>query len=138
MEQDSSQDDILKLRKRVQDLLALGYMTQESAGTYEQTMLQFCQEVDRRKQSCFQRAETLRLQASAAEAQGHAFSAMASILYSVVNGFYEAGRKRLQEEAERESVIKAQELEKMKEEVELAKEAARSAHPPLRKRGRKA
>ena len=141
----NSQDDILRLRKRVLDLIGLGYMTPESAGTYEQTLLQFCQEMERRKQDCFQKAASLRLQASAAEAQGHAHSATASILYSVVNGFYEAGMKRLQMEAEQEAQRKAQEaeaaiekaaLEEAERAAEEARKHARESHP--RRRGRKA
>jgi len=97
----SFQIDLLKLRKRVNDLQALGYMTPESAGMYEQTILQTWQEADRRRQSLLSQAETLRRQAAAADAQAGAFATMASILFSIVNGFVEAGQKRSQEEAER-------------------------------------
>jgi len=95
------QMDLLKLRKRVNDLQALGYMSPESAGMYEQTILQTWQEADRRRLTLLSQAETLRRQAAAADAQAGAFATMASILFSIVNGFVEAGQKRAQEEAER-------------------------------------
>jgi hypothetical protein len=133
MEPQSNSDEILRLRKRVTDLLNLGYMTPESAGTYEQTLLQIHQESERRKQQLMHQAATLRRQADAAEAQGHAFSAMASILYSIVNGFYEAGRKRLQEDEARE-VDKAQ---RAMEEAEEAKAVQVVVEvPPPKKTGR--
>jgi hypothetical protein len=100
---DNTQEEILKLRKRVHDLTALGYMTRESAGTYEQTILQTWQEADRRRQTLMGQAETLRRQAAAAEAQAGAYTTMASILYNIVNKFVEAGQKRLQEETERKA-----------------------------------
>jgi len=109
MDSTTVQQDLLKLRKRVQDLKALGYMTPESAGTYEQTVLQTWQEADRRRQTLLSQAETLRRQSAAAEAQAGAFATMASILYSIVNGFVEAGEKRLREEAERTAERKAAE-----------------------------
>lgn len=95
------QEDLLRLRKRVNDLKGLGYMTPESAGTYEQTVLQTWQEAERRRQTLLSQAETLRRQSAAAEAQAGAFAAMASIMYNIVNGFVEAGQKRLREDAER-------------------------------------
>jgi len=107
----SLQEDLLKLRRRVNDLKSLGYMTQESAGTYEQTILLTWQEADRRRQALLSQAETLRRQAAAAEAQAAAFTTMASILYNIVNGFVEAGQKRLREEAERKAERDAQAAE---------------------------
>lgn len=133
--QGNPQDEILKLRKRLHDLLALGYLTPESAGTYEQTLLQIHQETDRRKQQLMHQATVLRRQADAAEAQGHAFSAMASIMYSIVNGFYEAGQKRLREDAEREAERKLQEAQENAEKVAAMLEESRATAAP-RKRGR--
>ena len=90
------------------DLKGLGYMTPESAGTYEQTILLTWQEADRRRQTLLSQAETLRRQAAAADAQAGAFGTVASILYNIVNGFVEAGQKRLREEAERKAEAEAQ------------------------------
>lgn len=133
--QGNPQDVILKLRKRLFDLLALGYMTPESAGTYEQTLLQIHQETERRKQQLMHQATVLRQQADAAEAQGHAFSAMASIMYNIVNGFYEAGQKRLREDEERELERKANEPAK-KAEVVLEDHSSNTLSDAPRKRGR--
>lgn len=109
------QDDVLRLRKRVNDLKALGYMTEESAGTYEQTVLQTWQEADRIRQTLVSQAATLRTQAAAAEAQANAYGTMASILFNIVNRFVEAGQKRSQEEAERKAERDAQEAEAARE-----------------------
>ena len=95
------QQDLIRLRQKMVDLQKLDYMTPESFGTYQQTILQIWQEADRRRQTCITQAETLRRQAAAAEAQAGAFSVMSSIMYNVVNGFVEAGEKRIREEAER-------------------------------------
>lgn len=97
------QKDLLRLRQKMMGLQGLGYMTPESFGTYQQTLLQIWQEAERRRQTCVSQAATLRTQAAAAEAQAGAFSVMASIMYSVVNGFVEAGEKRVAEEAERDA-----------------------------------
>lgn len=121
-------EEILRLRRRVKDLLGLGYMTEESGGTYEQTILQVWQEADRGRINCLQQAETLKRQAAAAEAQAGAFTMVSSILYNVVNGFVEAGNKRLREEAERQA-----ELEVRARQDALAEAAA---NPVPRKRGR--
>lgn len=107
-------EEILRLRRRVKDLLALGYMTEESGGTYEQTLLQIWQEADRGRQNCLNQAETLKRQAAAAEAQAGAFTLMSSILFNVVNGFVEAGNKRLREDAEREAEEKLRAREEAK------------------------
>jgi hypothetical protein len=104
-------EEILRLRRRVKDLLGLGYMTEESGGTYEQTILQVWQEADRGRVNCLQQAETLKRQAAAAEAQAGAFTMMSSILYNVVNGFVEAGNKRVREDAERQAEMAAREAE---------------------------
>jgi len=96
-----AQQDLIKLRQKIIDLQKLGYMTPESFGTYQQTLLQIWQEADQRRQSCLAQANTFRTQAAAADAQAHAFSAMSSVIYAVVNGFVEAEEKRIREEVER-------------------------------------
>lgn len=130
MESDKSQEILLKLRRRLQELQGLGYMDPASAGTYEQTLLQIWQSADKERVTCFSQAETLKRQAAAAEAQGHAFTAMASIIYNIVNGFVEAGQKRLREDAEREAQRKAEAAEQEAERQaaeKVAKAATRKA-----------
>jgi hypothetical protein len=99
---------LVKLRTRMNDLLRTGVVTPEGFGMYQQTMLQLLQEFDRRKATCFQQADTLRAQAAASEAQGHAFSVSGSVLFAVVNGYLDIQEKNAREEAER----KAQEAPK--------------------------
>ena len=94
-------ETLLKLRQRMLDLQKLGMLTPESFGMYQQTVLQIWQEAERRRQTCMAQAENFREQARAAEAQAHAFSAMASIMYAVVNGYIQLEEKRVAEEAER-------------------------------------
>jgi len=96
-----AQEDILRMRKAIQELAVLGVLTPETVGTYEQTILQIWKEAERRRVSLQQQAEVLRKQAAAADAQAGAFSAMASIMFSVVHGFVEVSQKRALEDAER-------------------------------------
>jgi len=98
-----AQQDLLRLRQRLLEFQKIGYMTPESFGTYEQTLLQIWQEAEQRRQTCLSQANTLRMQAAAAEAQAHAFSAMSSVMFAVINGFIEIEEKRIREEAEREA-----------------------------------
>jgi hypothetical protein len=100
-ESESNTTILVKLRTRMNDLLRMGVITPDGFGVYQQTVLQLLQEFDRRKSSCFQQAETLRAQASAVEAQGHAFSVCGSILFSIVNGYCDLEEKRIREMAER-------------------------------------
>jgi hypothetical protein len=99
--QTQTQNDLLRLRQRLLDLQRTQRLDTEAFGLYQQTVLQIQQEAERRKLTCFQQAETLRAQASSVEAQGHAFSSISSILYSVVNGYIEIEEKRLREDQER-------------------------------------
>jgi hypothetical protein len=101
MEDQNTAADLLRLRQRLLDLQHTQRLAPEAFGLYQQTILQIHQEAERRKQTCFAQAETLRAQASAAEAQGHAFSSIASILYAIVHGYIQIEEKRLNEEAER-------------------------------------
>jgi len=94
---DTPPDDFTRLRLRLLDLQKTGMLDPRSFGTYQQTIFQVLQETVRRKESCFQQAATLRQQAAAAEAQGHAFSTMGSILHSVVNGYVDLEERRVAE-----------------------------------------
>jgi len=117
----NTQNDLLRLRKRLMDLQAVGVLEDSQHGLYQQTILQLWQEAERRRQTCMSQAETLRMQASAAEAQAHAFSAMSSMMYAVVNGYIELEEKRVREEKERQAEKAADEPP-----VEVQEEA-----PPL-------
>jgi hypothetical protein len=92
-------EELVRLRKRVGDLLKLGAATPD---TYLQTVMQLFQEGERRRQQCMADAEDHLRKYHALVAQAHGFSAMSSVLYSVINGFATLEERRLQEMAERE------------------------------------
>ena len=94
-------DVLINLRKRLTDLQRSGAFTEAGFGTYQQTLIQILQECERRRATCSTQAETLRRQAAAAEAEGHAFSVMSSIVLAVVNGFADREAVRAAEEAAR-------------------------------------
>jgi len=119
----NAQNDLIRLRTRLLDLQRSQKLNPESFALYQQTILQLHQETESRKQSCFSQAQTLRTQAAAIESQGHAFSSMASILFSVVNGYVLLEEKRIAEEIERE-----------KERLENAEPEPSPVPPPDRKK----
>ncbi len=92
-------EELIRLRRRIGDLMRLGAATPE---TYLQTVMQLFQEGERRRQSCLTEAEDHLRKHAALVAQAHGYSAMTSILYSIINGFATLEEKRLQEMAERE------------------------------------
>ena len=101
-----AQDTLVRLRQRVLDLQKVSPMDSEAFGTYQQTVLQIWKECEGRRQTCMSQAQDYLKKAEAAQSQAGAFSIMASIMYSVVNGFVEAEEKRLREEAERAAEAK--------------------------------
>lgn len=134
MDEVKPQEEALKLRKRLLDFQRLGAMNPESFATYQQTILQLWQEAERRRQACLTQSETFKRQAAAAESQAHAFSAMSSILYSVVNGYVEIEEKRLREIAERQAErqeIQQQEPEKQPEVTEPVKPIEQPDEPEV-------
>lgn len=98
---DSAVDDLVRIRTKLLDLQRTGVLSAEGFPTYQQTILQILQECERRKQGLFSQVQTLRAQASAAESQAHAFSAMGSILYNIINGYVENEQRRIEEEQRR-------------------------------------
>jgi len=93
------EQELLKLRRRVGEMLKLGAATPE---TYLQTIMQLFQEAERRRQICMGEAEDCLRKHQALVAQAHGFSAMSSILYNIVNGYVTLEEKRILETAERE------------------------------------
>jgi hypothetical protein len=92
------EQDLLRLRRRLGDLLRLGGMTPE---TFQQTILQLWQEVEKRRQSCLHEAEDYMRKYQASLAQAGAFSAQSSILFAIINGFVTLEERRIQETADR-------------------------------------
>lgn len=90
--------ELLRLRRRIGDLMRLGVATPD---TYFQTVMQLFQEAERRRQTCMNEAEDHLRKHHALVAQAHGFSAVSSILYSIINGFASLEERRLQEMADR-------------------------------------
>jgi hypothetical protein len=88
----------LRLRRRLGDLLRLGAMTPE---TFQQAILQLWQEVEKRRQSSLQEAEDYHRKYQACLSQAGAFAAQSSILFAVINGFVTLEERRIQETSDR-------------------------------------
>jgi len=86
--------EMLRLRRRIGDLLRLGAATPE---TFQQAVMQLWQEGERRRQACLQEAEEYQRKYQACLSQAGAFAAQSSILYAIVNGFATLEERRLQE-----------------------------------------
>jgi hypothetical protein len=123
-------EELVRLRRRVADLLRLGAATPE---TFHQTIMQVWQESERRRQSCMQEAEEHLRRYHAMVAQGQGFATVGSILYSVINGFATLEERRLIETAEREKE------QKEKEEAAKALAESQAGTPPeeSKKKGRR-
>ena len=98
-------EDIVKLRKRVQDAVAKGIVSADGKNFLEANLIQIMNDAERNRQNCLTQAENLRRQASTFEGQAGAFASVSSIVYNVLNGFVIAAER---DEAERA----AQEAEK--------------------------
>ena len=99
---DKRNTSLIRLRQRLLDLQKMGGLEPAEFGTFQQTLMQIYQESERRRQSCMGQAESLKRQAAGAESQAHAFSAISSILYNIVDGQIGIEQKRLNEEKERQ------------------------------------
>ncbi len=107
-------EDILKLRKRVQDAVAKGVVSQDGKDFLEATMIQIMNDAERNRQNCVSQAESLRKQAAQFDGQAGAFASMSSIVYNVLNGFVTIAERDEAEraaEAEEKSRLAAEELE---------------------------
>ena len=74
----STPEEVLRLRQRMNDLLAMGVIEGDSTGTYQQTLLQILKEAEARKLQCEQLAQSLEVQLHQARAQASAFGMMAT------------------------------------------------------------
>lgn len=119
-------EELVRLRKRVNDLLQLGAATPE---TFAQTMMQLWQEGERRRQSCIAEAEDHLRKYHAMVAQAHGFAAQSSILYSVINGYATIEERKAQELAERAK-------EQAENPVEVPPGASTDTPPKKNKGGR--
>lgn len=93
-------DDLIKLRKKIADAIAIGVVDDGSKDLYEATLIQVMNEAERQRQTCVGRAEDLRRQAAIADGQSAAFSQVSSIIYNIINGYIVVAEKQKREELE--------------------------------------
>jgi len=91
-------EDILKLRKRVQDAVSKGVVSDDGRDFLEASLIQIMNDAERNRQNCLTQAENLRKQASTFDGQAGAFASVSSIVYNVINGFVVVAER---DEAER-------------------------------------
>lgn len=107
-------EDILKLRKRVQDAVSKGIVTDGGKDFLEASLIQIMNDAERNRQNCLTQAENLRKQASTFDGQAGAFASVSSIVYNVINGFVMIAERDENERAA-EAAEKAEEAEEAKD-----------------------
>jgi len=113
-------EDIIKLRKRVQDAVIKGIVQSDGKDFLEASFIQIMNDAEKNRQNCMGQAENLRRQAAVLDGQASAFGSVSSIVYNVLNGFVNAAEREEEERARRE----AEEAEHEEERLEaLAAEA---------------
>lgn len=129
-------EDLLKLRKRVADAVTAGVVDNNLKDFYEATLLQILNESERQRQVCAAQAEALRKQASVADGQASAYSAMGSIIYNVLNSYIlqEEKAKREEEARAAELIEKQAYLESLNQEEEKQEEKAEENLLPKRRK----
>ena len=115
-------EELIRLRRRVTDLLKLGAATPE---TFAQSILQIWQETERHRQSSMEQAEDHLRKYHALVAQAQGFAMQSSILYSVINGYATIEERKAQELADRAAEQKA-----------VAEAPPEATEPETPKRGR--
>lgn len=98
-------EEVLKIRKLINEAVRGGVVGEDNQNIYEATLLQIMNEAERHRQEYLAQAEMLRKQAERAEGQASAFSAMSSVIYSVINGYVLLNEKAKREELSREEEI---------------------------------
>lgn len=112
----------LRLRKRLGDLIRLGAATPE---TLQQAFLQVWQEAERQRQACMTAAEEHLRKHHQYTSQAAAFSMFSSIAYSVINGYVTLEERRFQELQQR-----AEEDARMRAEAEAEAQGVAVTDPP--------
>jgi hypothetical protein len=107
-------EDILKLRKRVQDAVSKGVVTKDGKDFLEASLIQIMNDAERNRQNCLTQADNLRKQASTFDGQAGAFASVSSIVYNVINGFVSIAERDEEEratEAAEKSQVSSEEVE---------------------------
>jgi hypothetical protein len=106
-------EDILKLRKRVQDAVVKGVVQADGREFLEASFIQIMNDAEKNRQNCMAQAENLRRQASVLDGQAGAFGSVSSIVYNVLNGFVNAAEREEEERTRREAEEAEQEAERL-------------------------
>jgi hypothetical protein len=115
-------EDIIKLRKRVNDAAVKGVVSGDGKDILEATLIQIMNEAERNRQNCLTNAENLRKQASTFEGQAGAFASVSSIVFNVINGFVMVAEKDEEERAQQEKLRAEQAAEANSEILESSEE----------------
>src|SRR5579859_521102 len=95
-------EEIIKLRKRMQDAVSHGIVQENNKGFLEAMLIQIMNDAEKNRQNCAAQAENLRRLASVMDGQAGAFSSVISIVYGVLNGYVSLAEKDKQESLEKE------------------------------------
>ena len=114
-------DDLVKLRKRLTDAIAIGLIDPSQKDFFEASLIQMMNDAEKSKQNCLVTAENLKKQAAIAEGQAQAFSSMSSIIYNVINALIVQTERNKLDEARR--VQELAEIEQFKEQDEVSKKS---------------
>jgi hypothetical protein len=129
-------EDIIRLRKRVIDAVTSGVVDPNLKDFYEATLLQILNESERQRQVCVAQAEALRKQASVADGQASAYSAVGSIVYNVLNSYILQAEKVVREEQSRAAELAekqeyAKNLEATTAKIVVTHESELASEPKL-------
>jgi hypothetical protein len=108
-------DDLVKLRKRLTDAIAVGLIDPSHKDFFEASLIQIMNDAEKSKQNCLSTAENLKRQAAVAEGQAQAFSSMSSIIYNVINALIVQTERNKLDEARR--VQELSEIDQFKERL---------------------
>jgi predicted ATPase with chaperone activity len=97
-------EDILKLRKRLNDAVTRGLVSDDSKGFLEGTLLQIMNDAERNRQNCLSQSENLRRQAAVIDGQAAAFASTIGIVYNVLNSFVALDEKQEEERKNQEMI----------------------------------
>jgi hypothetical protein len=121
-------EDIIKLRKRVQDAVSKGVVATDGRDFLEASLIQIMNDAERNRQNCLTQAENLRKQAAQFDGQAGAFASVSSIVYNVINGFVMvAERDETERAAEAAEKAEAQAEEAEEKPVEKKKPGKKKA-----------
>lgn len=130
-------EDILKLRKRVNDAVLKGVIANDGKDFLEAALIQVMNEAERNRQNCLTNAENLRKQASTFEGQAGAFASVSSIVFNVINGFVTVAERDEEERAAQEKLKAEEAAEEATSETETSTDSLETSAEVVEKKARK-